>query len=283
MEAAITKGFFKPRRFTQLLFRDFTANYKTTLIAMAAVGGGVLVAAVLTAVSGRITGHWQPGDGSFYFGFFTNILFIGGFIVSSFAFREAHRRGSGIFYMTIPASIFEKLASKLLVTSLGFAAGTLIFVAAVSALSEAVVWLIFGKGLGFFNPVSLAALECVLYYLIFQSVFLLGSLWFKKSAFIKTSLWILLFSCSVIAVLFVLARILIPQAFVGNGMNFGKDAVSGASITLNGQAISQLFAPGTRGYAGCMVFATVGKVLFYGALAPLCWLASYFKLGEIEV
>ena len=283
MEATLQKGFFKPQRFVQLLFRDFTSGYRSTLIAMAAVAGAMILFAVLTALGIRFGGQPRDLSGEFYFGFFTNILFIGGLIVSSLAFREAHRRGAGIFYIAIPASTFEKLASKLLVTSLGYALGTVIFITALSALTEAILWLIFGFGLGFFNPMTMIVLYCLIGYLIAQSVFLLGSVWFKKAAFVKTVLWIILFGIAATAVIIVILRILEPQYFDWGAYRTGSQAVSGASIKMTDEYLAGLFAPGTRAYAGCMAFFTIGKILVYGVLAPVSWLAAYFKLGEIEV
>jgi hypothetical protein len=283
MEATVKRGFFKPQRFAQLLFRDFTSGYRTTLIAMAAIGGAIILIAALTALGLKFGGAPEQPTGEFYFGFFSNILFLGGFIVSSLAFKEAHRRGAGIFYMSIPASTFEKLTSKLLVTSLGYAIGTVVFITAVSALSEALVWLIFGFGLGFFNPMTLDVLYCLIGYVIGQSVFLLGSIWFKKAAFPKTFLWIVIFSIAAFAVALGLARILMPQAFDWNSWQAGSQTVSGASLNWSDEYLSGLFAPGTRAYTGCVAFMTIGKILFYGVLAPVCWLAAYFKLGETEV
>jgi hypothetical protein len=283
MEALAKKGFFKPGRFGQLLFRDFTTGYKGTLIAMAAVSGAVLVIAFLSALGNFLTGGNVTPDAELYFGFFTNVLFLGGLIVTSLAFKEAHMNGGGIFYMTIPASRFEKLASKLLVTSIGYSVGVLALMSAVAALSEAVVRICFGLGFGFFNPFALDVLRCIGGYLIAQSLFLLGSLWFKKLAFVKTSLVILIGVIILGIVAAVAARILLADHFSWNSVQVGDRTASGMSLDWSKEYLMGLFGPGTRGGQGLRVFEIAGKIMFCGLLAPVCWLASYFRLGEIEV
>jgi hypothetical protein len=34
---------------------------------------------------------------------------------------------------------------------------------------------------------------------------------------------------------------------------------------------------------GTQVFFTIGRVLFWAAFAPVCWVAAYFRLRETEV
>jgi hypothetical protein len=283
METRMNKGFFSPKRFAQLLFRDFTAGYRGTLIAMAALAGCVILIAVLTALGKALTGDGDARSAELYFGFFTQVLFFGGFIVSSLAFKEAHQGGKGIFYMTIPSSTFEKFASKLLVTSLGFAAGTLVFFTAVAAVSEGIVRLVFGFGHGFFNPMTRDVLRCVGGYLIAQSVFLMGSLWFKKLAFVKTSLWIAIFGVAALTVAIVAARIFLADQLDWNSIRIGSRDMRGMNFNWSQERLMQMFGPGTAGWRGLEAFCLTGKILLIGVLAPLCWVASYFKMSEIEV
>ncbi len=278
----MTKGFFSPKRFSQLLFRDFISAYRGALIAMAAVAGSVLFIAVMTALGTKLGGGKGP-EAEFYYGFFGQVLMLGGLIVSSLAFREAHRGGRGIFYMTIPSSAFEKLASKLLVTSVGYAAGTLLFFTVLSAVCEGAIRLIFGFGFGFFNPVSSYALWSVAGYLIVQSMFLLGSLWFKKTAFVKTSLWLALFGVATLAIAALAVWIFFARDISDAVASLRSDAVSGASFDWSQERFMQLFGDGSAGRQGLEVFFIVLKVMVCGLLAPACWLASYFRLKEIEV
>jgi hypothetical protein len=262
---------FKPRRFAQLLLRDLAGGYKSLLVAMAAVAGFVLLVSALTVFGSRLGGG-STGLGNFYPNLFVNILFLGGFIVTSLAFREARQNGGGIFYLTLPASSLEKFASKLLATSVGYALGSLVFFTAVAAASEGVNRLIFGFGNSFFNPFDLGVLEAVGYYLVFQSVFLLGSVWWKKLAFIKTVLMLQVVAVGIAVVAAVTVRIVFRQYFHGSEIDFG---------TVPGWP--RLIEQVTAGYGPLFQIGSVVRIVVLSATAPVCWLIAWLRLREIEV
>ena len=135
---------FSVRRLGLLLRRDFSVGYKSVFIAMAAVGGFVILVSVLSALVRKF--------GPIHFQLYLPLLFLGGFIVTSLIFKELHLNGQGVFYMTLPGSNLEKFLSKLLVTSLGYAFGSLFFYTAVSSAAEGINRVIFGYGHAFFNP-----------------------------------------------------------------------------------------------------------------------------------
>jgi hypothetical protein len=280
MEKQATMGFWSPRRFGQLLLREAVSGYRGLLIAMAAVGGALILITALTAIGFAMSGR-GPGSDDFYVSFFNNLLFLGGFIVTSLAFREVWQNSGGIFYLTIPGSIFEKFTSKLIVTSIGYAVGSAIFFTAAAAIAEGVSILIAGSGHGFFNPLDYDVLRSIVIYLVVQSVFLLGSIWFRKGAFLRTVLWIAIFGIAAGIVAAVVARFALADHFVwqvaGAGPRFG-----GWNLDIGSAQLQRLIAPGTRGYAGLMVFETISRVGFW-LLAPVMWVAAYFRLGEAEV
>jgi len=282
MERKTTNGFFSPRRFGQLLLRDLAGGYRGILIAMAAVAGVVILLSGLTALIQAAANRTATG-GNFHGGFFIELLFFGGFIITSLTFREARQNGSAIFYMTLPASAFEKLVSKLLVTTVGFAVGSLVFFTATAAASEGLNRLVFGVGHEFFNPFDPRILRAVGLYLILQSVFLLGSIWFKKTAFVKTALSV---ACLVLGVAIfsgIMARIILAGHMVPTSASHGMVHMGALSLNWTNEFLEGIFGPGGRGYAGLMAFKLIGQILFFGLLAPVCWLASYFRLREVEV
>jgi hypothetical protein len=264
---------FSPRRVFLLLKRDFVHGYAGVLIAMAAVGGVMLLFSFLSMLGGG------AGRGQYYAPFFGGLLFLGGFISTSGAFRELHQPGSGPFYLTLPGTLGEKLLSKLLVSGLGFAIATLLFMGGISAVSELINRAVFGAGHGLFNPIALDNLHAAAMYLVVQSMFLLGSIWFRKVAFIKTALAqiILLIGFAIIAG--VTFRLVFGSLFTGSGpgsqmrnmfsFNFG-------SGVFNSQGSGAL-------QREAQVFSTILRVCFWALLAPLCWVASYFRLRETEV
>jgi len=272
---------FSIRRFGRLLLRELAHGYRGLLIAMAAVAGGVIAISAIGALAASAGGApvgTVSGDG--YFGFFQSLLFLGGFIVTSLAFREVWQNGSGLAYLMLPGSLFEKFLVKLLMTSVGFAAGTLVFMSATAAASEALDRLLFGVGHGFFNPATPVVLQAVVRYLVLQSFFLLGSIWFRKLAFVKTALSIVVFGIALAIVSTIALRIGLASHFAlgpGRGMRLG-----GWAFDLNGRGLQDLFKPGARGYQGAMAFKIAAEALFI-ALAPASWVAAYFRLGEAEV
>jgi hypothetical protein len=273
MEAKIKNGFFSTRRLGRLLLRELAGSYRSLLIAMGAVGGAVILISALTVLGlTRATGG--AVETGFYLGYFTNLLFLGGFIVTSLSFREVWTTGGGIFYLALPGSTFEKFLSKLLITSVGFAVGSAVFMGITAVVSQAVNSLLFGVAFGFGNigPQLLQALKMMGIYAITQSVFLLGSIWFHKTAFLRTALWIVICGVGLGLIALLAARLIIPSIVnIHGGMSINFDTRQ-LGATFSGARVQNLLETAK----------TVACVLFY-ASAPVCWLATYFRLGEAEV
>jgi hypothetical protein len=262
---------FKPRRFAQLLLRDLAGGYRSLLVAMAAVAGTVILVSALTVLGQRLSGQ-RVGAGNFHLNMFTNLLFLGGFIVSSLAFREIRQNGGGIFYLTLPASSLEKFASKLLATSVGYALGSVVFYTAAAAASEGINRLIFGFGSDFFNPFRTEVLQALGWYCIAQSVFLLGSIWWRKLAFLKTVLSIQAVVAGVALVMGIAARIVFHEYFRGWELDLGRAPGWDALMRETGLGIGPLVEIGR-----------VLSIVFAAGTAPVCWLIGWLRLRDIEV
>jgi hypothetical protein len=256
---------FSIRRLALLLRRDFSAGYKSVIIAMAAVGGFVILVTVVSAFGREL--------GSIHAPMYYPLLFIGGYIVTSLIFKETHLNGQSVFYLTLPGSSLEKFLSKLLVTSVGYAFGSLFFYAAVSSAAEAVNRLIFGYGHPFFNPFERATMIAVAVYLVTQAVFLVGSVYFRKLAFIKTNLYIWLFGIAVVILVVVIAWLIFRNYTVGNRIDLEPYF---ERLEESGQLQSVLAPMAEK-------FCRVAKVLFWAVMAPVCWVISYLRLRETEV
>jgi hypothetical protein len=265
------EGVFSPRRLVLLLRRDLVHGYRAVLIAMAAVGGILIVFSFLSMLGRAVQDFYTP--------YYVGLLFLGGFLFSSGSFKEMHQQGSGPFYLTLPGTTLEKLVSKLLVTSVGYAAAVLVFMAGASALSELLNRAVFGAGHIWFDPFSLPILKSAAAYLVCQGLFLLGSVWFRKVVFLKTLLAenIVVIGLAIIAA--IIFRLTLGGLFSGGhprpevvqlfSHGFGN-------VTVNGHAADAL-------NRGSHVFLTIARVLFWGAFAPVCWVAAYFRLQETEV
>jgi len=262
---------FNPRRLFLLLRRDLAHGYPAVLTAMAAVGGILVVLSFLSMLG-------RAGQ-DFYTPFYVGLLFLGGFLFSSGAFKEMHQQGSGPLYLTLPGTTLEKFLSKLLVTSVGYAAAVLVFMTGAAALSELLNRAFFGAGHTWFNPFSAANLKSALFYLVLQGLFLVGSVWFRKVVFMK----IILVENIVLIGLAILTAIIFRIAFSGlfSGSHLKPEVIQMFShglgnVTVNGQAADAF-------NRGSQVFLTILRVLFWAAFAPVCWLAAYFRLRETEV
>jgi hypothetical protein len=256
------------RRLGLLLQRDLQGGYRGVLITMAAVAGFVVLVSALSLLGGA------AGEGfrAFHVGMYTNLLFVGGFVVTSLAFREMYQNGRGYQYLTLPGSALEKFTSKLLLTSVGYALATLVVYSAAAAVSEGINRAIFGFGHALFNPFTREVLTAALVYLVLQSVFLAGSVYFRKLAFVKTSL----FSMGVVVALAVVlgavtAAILREYRVPGTH-----------EIRLTDELFRRAGMQEWIRTAGRQAWLAA-RVLFWGALAPACWLIGYLRLREIEL
>jgi hypothetical protein len=261
----------QPRRFAQLLVRDFAGAYRSMLVAMAAVGGTVILVSALTVLGMKISGA-RFGAPNFYANLFNNVLFLGGFIVTSLAFREVHQNGGGVFYLALPASSLEKFASKLLTTSVGYALGSVVFTTAVAAVSELINRLVFGFGHAFVNPFDARVYEALGYYLVAQSVFLLGSIWWRKLAFLRTWGLLVAVASGVALVGGITLRIVFHPYFHGGTINLSD--VPGWE---------NLIRQASLGYGPLAGMGRVLRIVFLAATAPVCWLIGWLRLRDTEV
>jgi hypothetical protein len=259
-------GIPNPRRLGLLLKRDFLIGYRGILITMAASAGFIILVSVLANLGrGSQFQHMQ---------LFMPLMFIGGFVFASLAFRELHQGEQSYFYLNLPASPLEKLISKLLVTSVGYALGALIFYSLVSLLSEGINHLVFGYGHPLFNPVSREVLLSVAVYLVTQSIFLLGSVYFRRLAFLKTVVAWNVFAIGTA----ILAGLITWLIFRGVYFEYLTPEARGAFDSLADAGRFEALLEDTG-----QGFWLALRILFWAVLAPVCWIITYFRLREKEV
>ena len=274
MEQTTVTRAFSAGRIGLLLRRDVAHGYRGTLIAMASVAGVVVLLSLLTMLGIR------SGGGSLHVSFFSGLLFVGGFIYTSLVFRELHNGAAATLFLTLPSSALEKFASKAVVTSVGFAVGALAFSTVIAALSEGLNWLIFRTNNALFNPVAPDVLRMVAFYVVTQSVFLLGSVYYRKMALLKTVGVVSLLSTVAFMLALLLAAALLGDHItlvpVGSGRKLEVDPEIARVVT--GIANGSIPMP-----AGLHAFQRAMEVLFWAALAPACWVIGYLKMREKEV
>jgi len=255
-----TDNVFNIRRFWLLLKNDILSNYRSFLISVGAVFGVLLLINVSSVGSAD---EWN-----FHEVFFPLTLFIGGFIATSRAFNDLHHKQKSYAYVTLPASRFEKLLSKLLVTTIGYTLATAMLYYLFSVIAIVVTLPFFSMHHAAFNPFDPLILKIVAIYLITQSVFLFGALYFKSYNFIKTILT--LYGINILLALFSLlvARICFGNLFAHPPMDF--------------MAFESLRFQAFLAKSGDILLIVV-KVIFWGLMAPFFWILSYLRLSETEV
>ncbi len=261
---------FDPRRLFLLLKRDLVLGFRGLLVMIATVGGAVFTLSVLSMLFGK-------RDTEFYSGFFGLLLFLGGYIYTSSIFRELHQSGTGPHYLTLPGTTLEKFASKLLTSSVGYAAGVLIIISAAAGVSELANRVLFGAGHAMFNPFDAQVYRSIAVYLVTSAVFLLGSVWFKKLAFIKTALSVSVLFIVLTVVMGVVLRLLFADVTGGAYAPPPTPELFGRFFAKAIPEQSSLAAMWRNG-----VIPTVLDVLFYGVMPAACWLISYLRLSETE-
>jgi len=254
---------FSHLRLGYLARRDILTNWKQVLIAASAISGtGIFLSLVNCFFS-------NPND-LYFTGYFNTILFPAGFIISSMMFRDMHNRSKNHEWLMIPCSTFEKLLSRWIISSIGFALVSLALFWVTSVLSMGVNELTLGKHHGIFNPFVPGIWVKVGHYMILQSIFLKGASFFRKQHFIKTILALIVILL-VISILSTLSFQFIFSNYFDSGFfsrwSFGND-LSIHDSNLN----------------GCYhTISLVIKVFYFGLLAPMCWAFTYYRLKGVEV
>lgn len=241
---------FNIRRFALLVKLDLAANYKT-ILTFASATASLLFFYFLISPVNNITGN-------FHTEIYNILLFIGGFWVSSLDFKELHDPEKNYIFLTLACSNLEKFLCKLLLTSLGYVLILSLGYFLLSVIISIFSLLILEQPQPLFNPSHQDILAHIYYYIILQSIFLLGSIYFKKHVMSKILLTI---SCLLI-ILFALMTIC-ARFF----------------LELNTFSLTP-FANYEHWFS---VIPNFTKAIFWFYLAPLCWLVTYLRLTETEL
>jgi len=252
-----TNSFFDINRFKYVLLRQISINYKTMLIATGAVVGFLM-----------LFGTWnmyflnKPINSVEIIGVFVPIFLIGGFIFTSIIFSELNSPHKGYLYLTLPASAFEKLISAWLVSSIFYILLGAMITYFINFYYMLVAVIIDAPNVEIVNLFTSDALSIFGNYLIFQTIFFLGAIYFRRVNFLKT-----LLAGFVLVVLFsiysgILAKIL-----------FNQFAIQSHDMS---QSIEFQ-------YTAKNVIAPIAKYLFWYGVAPFFLTVSYFRLKERQV
>lgn len=257
---------FSSRRLLFLIRRDVFLSGRSIVI--------ISITLFLVIVVISIINNFSRHSGFSHFLNFSVTLFIAGYIMAARAFIDIHDKSRAYEWFMLPASILEKFLTRLIITSLGWAVLFTIIYSVASLFGETMNLIIFGYRHVLFNPFSERVLLAVLQYLITQSVFLFGAVYFRKNHFIKTLLAILIVGIGFLLVCLLVWRIFFssyfPWLFNGNGYEGLTMSLDWESFVYEGEKILN-------------AFGRVIRVVYYLLFAPFFWLLSYLRITETEV
>ncbi|MFW6312463.1 MAG: hypothetical protein ACOC2N_01090 [Spirochaetota bacterium] len=257
-----------PQRVGLLMRHDLATQRKsltTAFITLAGVTFGLFMFAAATA-----------GGAGFHESVFANILFIGGYVVSSTAFAELHDPKSGVHYLMLPGSSLEKYLARLLLTSIGWTLAVLVGYIVMTGLSAAVAGIFFDTHPGVFLPARRAIWGGIGTYLVTQSIFLFGSIYFRKVAFLRTALSTIVVAISLGLIYLVAIRVFFAPAFIGAFETVGgvEQMITGP----NGVGITEFALESV-----VPVFETLQRILLWVVTPVFFWIAGVLRLRETEV
>lgn len=192
---------FSFTRFQLVLKRYVALNQRTWLIGFLCIAAFLLLIAVLPTIS-NIFNVAEPGFIAIR-ELTISLYSLGGLILTSMIFNEIHTSTKAFQFLTLPSTTLEKLWAAWFTSSIVYTVVSMSSIVVLSILIE----LIKGVNTGIwdpfhiFNPFTSDVFSAILSFLFYQSIFLLGAVYFKKNNFIKTFLVIVVFVLGVIFVL----------------------------------------------------------------------------------
>ena len=252
-------NYFDIQRVIHLFNRQLRFNINTLIIGFGAVSGILVFILSMTIIFGHQTLY-----SNVFFGTIFPSFFIMGYIFTSTIYSDLRSTQRGYLFMILPASTLEKLFVPWIISSILYIIAAIIAMFLINLLLIGISILFSANLVQLFNPLAPELLKIYAIYLVTQSVFILGALYFRKNHFLKTILALFII-CSIISFYVgIVARLIVFHNF----SNFSFD-------NNNMPDNLQNFFVNT--------FTPVIKVLFWGFLAPFFLLVSYFRLREKEV
>ncbi len=246
-------NYFNINRFYLSIKNEILRNARTYLLTLGAIAG------ILTSfdmLPGLITGSTMVPTGTYY-----PIFFGLGLVFSSTLFTEMHDPQKGMVFLTTPASNLEKFISKLLVSTVLYIVVMVLFFQLLTVFLNGFNTLLFDAETSHFS----FNWTLVRFYLIYQSIFMFASSFFKKYAFIK-----LLFASFLLQLFFSLYSI------VGFKILFDIQNFSNISPDIFN------FSFGTIADFIKNSFYTV-RFVYMWLVAPFFWFMTYLRMIEKEI
>jgi hypothetical protein len=264
---------FSLTRLGLLIKKQWTDHSKLYLLSMLAILGLMVVALFLWSIipsGGMNDRNYEVTTVLFFVG-----LFVTGCIFSGMTFADLAQRTTGIYYLSVPATALEKLVCAILYSQVFY---NLLYVVGFFALRGlALSILAMHPEINVHHYSTNENDKEIFYYLglayaSLQTLFLLGSIYFERFAFVKT----IVSGILVLLVTFLFGRYVVypimPQGhFEGNHAQFvfekGDGIVSKTKMVF--------------GYPDWLLNTLV--FLFRYIWVPAFWTVTYFRLKEKQL
>lgn len=185
-------------RFRLVLKRTIVLNQRTWAIGFLSVGGFLLVVAILPFISNMFNvarpGFAAVREAAIFF------YLLGGLVLTSMIFNEIHTPTKAFQFLTLPSTTFEKLTAAWFTGTMIYTLATMASIFVLSVIIETIKGINTGVWSSFFvfNPFTWEILDTILLFLFYQSIYLLGAVYFQKNNFLKTLLVIIVVSLGLI-------------------------------------------------------------------------------------
>jgi len=244
------EAYFKPERVYLLVRNAIVLNRSSILVITSALAGVLILISLFDAYGGcRQTFHRNV---------FLTVFFPGGILLTTRIFKALHDPVKGFSWLLLPASVLEKTLTCILLTTLVYMAGGMMFYLVFSLVSEGLNMLVFHSRHPLFNPFDRLILNSMQTYVSIQAPFLIGAVYFQKHALSKTIL-ALFFSVVI----------------------FGIGILLAARIIF-GDALSRLMEYNSIPTFDSSLMNAV-KVFFGFAVPLISWIICYFRHKETEL
>jgi hypothetical protein len=247
---------FNLKRFGLLFREQISKNLKLFLM------GSIVVFAILFALNLitilSISNHLSNENTRF--GYYLTLMFPAGILLSGFWFSNLHKSSIETGGLLLPASHFEKICIAFIINVIVFIIMYILIVLSLELIlfqEIKILRIIIKHGLRYGSALN----EFYMPFLALQSVFLFGSLVFKKSAPIKTG-----FSLFIIFLILQFIHLIVFKIHFRNQNLYDYGDFLGG----NSDIVPSYF------------FHTFTKVVYYCSF-PVFWIASYYKLKEKQV
>lgn len=196
------------------------------------------------------------------------LFFVFGLVLASQAFKEVHKAGTGLFFLTRPASHLEKFITGWITRTVIYIFFAFLFMFLFSLLMKGIIEGIFNFWqCTIFNPLHPYNLQLAAHLFVWQCFFLWAGVFFKKQQFLKASLT--LFGLMVCLMLWIVALVF-PIAYFYLGIEPSQIVVTQTGTMADNELHPLLY------------WINQGAKLLYWLSAPFFLTVGYFCFKELE-